>query len=332
MEERRSKILCWNCREKVQYEIRTRKEVRQIKGQEYEFPVRYAVCAQCGEEITVPGLDDENEREADACYRKRNGLITIEQIEMILEKYHIDKRPLSKMLGFGELTITRYLEGQLPSKRYSDILLQLLQDDEQMKEKLENGRQSITDAAYRKVKEAIAYREKMLSHNTKIEAVALYLLSSSYEITNLSLQKLLYYVKAFGYLFLERDILDADCEAWVHGPVFPIIYNKYREYGKSIIPNEDVPADVGKFLPQEEIALINFVLGCFGIYNGMILREFTHQEQPWIKARGELGDTQRCNNVMWDKDIQEYFQQMDEVYNLHERAGVEQYIRSLRVI
>ena len=36
----------------------------------------------------------------------------------------IEKRPLSKLLGFGELTITRYLDGQLPSVKYSNILFQ----------------------------------------------------------------------------------------------------------------------------------------------------------------------------------------------------------------
>ena len=34
----------------------------------------------------------------------------------------IEKRPLSKLLGVGELTITRYLDGQLPSVKYSNIL------------------------------------------------------------------------------------------------------------------------------------------------------------------------------------------------------------------
>ena len=34
----------------------------------------------------------------------------------------IEKRPLSKLLGFGELTITRYLDGQLPSVKYVVVI------------------------------------------------------------------------------------------------------------------------------------------------------------------------------------------------------------------
>ena len=40
----------------------------------------------------------------------------------ILRKYKIGKKPLSKLLGWGEVTITRYINGDIPSKLYSDEL------------------------------------------------------------------------------------------------------------------------------------------------------------------------------------------------------------------
>ena len=61
----------------------------------------------------------------------------------------------------------------------------------------------------------------LLMNTTKIELVSLYAIKSSYEVTNLSLQKLLYYIKAFGFIMLQKDVLNESCEAWVHGPVFP---------------------------------------------------------------------------------------------------------------
>ena len=33
----------------------------------------------------------------------------------------------------GELTITRYMDGQLPSKKYSDYLYEILNDEQKMK-------------------------------------------------------------------------------------------------------------------------------------------------------------------------------------------------------
>lgn len=60
-------------------------------------------------------------------------MITVSEIKFILEKYHIEKRPLSKLLGLGEITITRYIDGQLPSKNYSDLLFNILNDEHKMR-------------------------------------------------------------------------------------------------------------------------------------------------------------------------------------------------------
>ena len=46
----------------------------------------------------------------------------IDDIERLMKIYKIGKAPLSLALGFGEVTIPRYLEGQVPSKEYSDIM------------------------------------------------------------------------------------------------------------------------------------------------------------------------------------------------------------------
>ncbi len=283
----------------VAYTIKARKEARNIKGIEYLYDEKYAVCNECQEEITVPGLDDENEREIDNVFRKNNDLITIDEIIAIMDKYNIEKRPLSNLLGLGELTITRYLDGQLPTKRYSDMLLRLLHYDEEMKCLLAENKDRITANAYRKVETAILNREQLLSHETKIEAAALYVVSSLYEVTNLSLQKLLYYFKAFGYVFYGKDWLGEECE---------------------------------DLLTREERMAMDYALQCFAIYNGGVLREITHRERPWQNAREGLGDTQRCTNIIKNDDIQQYFKEMDARYNLQKRQGGENYIKSLNVI
>lgn len=332
MSERMHEVLCWNCRKRVPYRIKARKDKRIIKGVAYLFDEKYALCEECGEEITVPGLDDENERQIDNIYRVDNDLITIDDIKIILEKYNIEKRPLSKLLGFGELTITRYLEGQLPSKRYSAILQRLLRYDEAMKKLIEERKDNITETAYRKVEESIAQREYLWGHASKIEVVALYMIESLYEVTNLSLQKLLYYFKALGFVFYKEDILDEECEAWVHGPVFVKIYEKYKSFGREPIRNEYQEINFVNLLSPEEKTLCDYVLENFAIYNGSILREFTHRETPWIEAREGLGDTERCTNSILDSSINQYFNQMDEKFGLKKKDGLLNYIKSLNVI
>ena len=67
-----------------------------------------------------------------------------------MEIYKIGKAPLSLGLGFGEVTIFRYLEGQVPSKEYSDIMRLALASPVFMKEKLSENREKLTEAAYRR--------------------------------------------------------------------------------------------------------------------------------------------------------------------------------------
>ncbi len=325
-------ILCWNCRTRTEYTIKSRKSLRIIKGTEYAYNEQYAVCNTCGEEVMVPGLSDVNEHELDNLYRRNNGLITIDDIHTILKKYNIEKRPLSNLLGFGELTITRYLDGQLPARRYSDLLLRVLNDDNAMREILLENKCNITEKAYHKSMKAITDREHFLDNKTKIELISMYVIKSSYEVTNLSLQKLLYYIKAFGFILLNKDVLNESCEAWVHGPVFPTVYEKYKKFGREVISNEELDICFETLLSSEEMSMIDYVLKNFGIYNGSILREFTHKEQPWKNARHGLNETDRCRNIIYDEDIQNYFYLMDKEYGLHEKNGVAQYIKSLNVL
>ena len=332
MSERMHEVLCWNCRKRTPYRIKSRKDERMIKGVAYPFDEKFALCTECGEEVTVPGLDDENERRIDYVYRMGNDLITIEEIGNVLEKYNIEKRPLSKLMGFGELTITRYLEGQLPSKRYSEMLQRLLRYDDEMKKLLKERKDSISEVALPKVEESIAERETLWGHSTKIESIALYMIDSLYEVTNLSLQKLLYYVKALGYVLYKKDVLREECEASVHGPVFVKIYDKYKDFGREPIKNEYQIIDYDELLTKDEKELCDYVLENFAIYNGFVLREFTHKEDPWIEAREGLGETERCTNIILDSCIEEYFNKVDEVYELSQKQGIERYIKSLNVI
>ena len=86
--------------------------------------------------------------------------------------YKIGKGPLSLALGFGEITVTRYLDGQIPSKEYSDIMKAALSSPAYMKEKLQENRDKIAPTAYKKSMEAaiqLYYKEKNVAYNFSSE-------------------------------------------------------------------------------------------------------------------------------------------------------------------
>ena len=55
-------------------------------------------------------------------------------------------------------------------------------------------------------------------------------------MTNLNLQKLLYYAQGFHLAIHERPLFSEPIEAWMHGPVVPETYHLYSQHGAMPIP------------------------------------------------------------------------------------------------
>ena len=77
-------------------------------------------------------------------------IVTKEQIEQILVSYGIGKKPLSMLLGWGETTICRYLDGDTPSEKYSNVLLNIFNDPYAYLKILEKNKANVTELAYTK--------------------------------------------------------------------------------------------------------------------------------------------------------------------------------------
>src|SRR3990167_3308538 len=74
---------------------------------------------------------------------------------------------------------------------------------------------------------------------------------SSDGISNLKLQKLVYYAQGFFLAMHETPLFENDIEAWTHGPVVPELYRQFKEFGRNSIPaNQDFDI-TGSLIPQE---------------------------------------------------------------------------------
>lgn len=78
---------CTNCRKETTYILKKQEITKVIKDKEYTFLITVAVCDECGEEISLPGLLDLNIKEIDSQYREKENLITIENINKLLKIY-----------------------------------------------------------------------------------------------------------------------------------------------------------------------------------------------------------------------------------------------------
>ena len=106
-------------------------------------------------------------------------------------------------------------------------------------------------------------------------------------ISNLKLQKLLYYVQGFHLALYDEPLFPEPIEAWTHGPVVPELYHYYKKYGVGAIP---CPKDVDFSIYDEGTrSLLDEVYSVFGQFSAWKLRNMTHEEEPWKFAAETSG-------------------------------------------
>jgi len=103
-------------------------------------------------------------------------------------------------------------------------------------------------------------------------------------ISNMKLQKLCYYAQGFSLAMLNAPMFSEHIEAWMHGPVVPQLYQRYSQYGSGSIPPPAEPlANIAARFSSEQLKVLGDVYDEYGQYSAWRLRNFTHEEPPWIK-------------------------------------------------
>lgn len=331
MEGKKRKDFCIQCRKETEYILKKKIIHKVVKDKKYIFRITAAFCVECGEEMSLPGLIDKNIQEMDEQYRTMEGIISIEDIEKLMKIYKLGKAPLSLALGFGEVTISRYLAGQIPSKEYSDIMKEALASPAYMKKLLIKNRDKIAETAYNKAITVTTQLKNLFCVSEKMLRVIAYVFQSLEEVTPLMLQKLLYYIQGIYYGIYGKPIFGEDCEAWVHGPVYPEVYDLFRDFKYNPIEDARFAIFEGAStkLANEEKKVIDLVLNTFGFYSGKTLERITHNEEPWKKARKGYGDSIPSNELLSKESIKEYFEKVNRQYGIDSEDGINQYIQDI---
>lgn len=140
--------------------------------------------------------------------------------------------------------------------------------------------------------------------------------TQDYGISNLKLQKILYFIQAFFLVSTSERCFEERIEAWDFGPVVPEAYREYKQFGSGDIPSisyiiyfndEDIwESKVTKYnddvIFEEDKLKIESVVDKFADYSATDLVTITHSQSPWINAyrRGQ-------NNEITIDAIREYF-------------------------
>lgn len=154
--------------------------------------------------------------------------------------------------------------------------------------------------------------------------VALYVVHHSYEkqtpITNLHLQKILYYIQAYFLTKFNRSCFKEEILHRQYGPVIKEVYDEFKCYGANDIPKdasylkvsfdkkrnqivtEKIQYDSNEFIPQD-LKTMDIIIDNYIKLNPFQLMKKTHEEDLWINSK--------TNDVIKVKDIKKY-------YSIHE--------------
>lgn len=122
-------------------------------------------------------------------------------------------------------------------------------------------------------------------------------------ITNLKLQKLVYYAQAWHLGLYNKPLFDEEFQAWISGPVQPELYERFKKYQWNPISEDNETV-----LPEHIEEHLQEIIQVYGKYEAYYLERMTHEEEPWIIARAGIPSDQSSNAVISQQDMQRFYQ------------------------
>lgn len=306
------------------HSLEKRKRLTQgiVKGEIVDYEEIYYLCPISGEEENefVPAdIMDENLLRARDAYKTLKGLLTSNEIAKIREFYGLTQSDFSAMLGWGDVTVTRYESKTIQDETYDNIMrmayenpMFALESIDKHKgrfsiEKYNKIRKNITDKVeqfgqlYMKKQEInslyVVYQEESDFNGYKlldIEKLANVIGYFAYYVNNLykvKLMKLLWYTDALYYKRHGRAMTGL---VYKHMPfgALPIAYDEIIYLPTVKVVEEVIYDDISyKIIPNGEINLSSFsleelsvlekVATTFKNYKSKEIVDYMHEEKAY---------------------------------------------------
>lgn len=110
-----------------------------------------------------------------------------------------------------------------------------------------------------------------------------YSFEKNINISNLKLQKLLYFLQANHLVMADYPLFVDEIEAWNFGPVIYNVYRKFMIYGGGSIPFRliDKDKEYSLHIHKDDKEIISEVLEDLQAFSSTILLHFIHNQKPW---------------------------------------------------
>ncbi|MFR3484718.1 MAG: Panacea domain-containing protein [Clostridia bacterium] len=127
-------------------------------------------------------------------------------------------------------------------------------------------------------------------------------------VTNLKIQKLLYFSQGYALAKLGKPLFSDNIEAWEMGPVVPAVYSALKQNGRNPIPHT-----VGEFSEEvfsnDELDLLLGINEKYGQYTASKLVDMSHDTDPW---KDNYCPENRHANIS-NESIKDYFSRLPDL-------------------
>lgn len=317
---------CSACDKEAQTQLVSREEIINVRGQEIKVTSSILKCIKCNNEIYDEELETRNLEKAYSEYRKMHCLLAPTEIKEIRERYNMSQRGLSRLLGWGEITLHRYESGAIQDEAHNTVLL-LIADAKNMQKVFEKNRTALTsqeaEKLERQIGELLAVElepqfnnilERLLSKNiSELTGFVKFDLEKTKNMILLILEfqntfatkinKLLWYMDFLHFNNYSVSIAGNAYFHYPYGPVpdgYELILGMMQEEGlmekEGILRHEAIQELLKpkvsfdkKIFSAEELKTMRFVLEKFKDFSCSEISEYSHKETAYLQT--EPGET-----------------------------------------
>ena len=147
------------------------------------------------------------------------------------------------------------------------------------------------------------------------------------EISNLSLQKLLYFMHGWFFSIYDQPLIKNKFEAWQYGPVQRVIYDQFKSFGKEPIANrraKRIDPTTGELryiephISEDHCALIRAILEKYEKYSvGQLVNESHTEDGPWEYVWNQADDVIYPGMKIPNALISDHFKRLKPIFTVH---------------
>ena len=113
-------------------------------------------------------------------------------------------------------------------------------------------------------------------------------------MSNLKLQKLLYYSQGVTLALTEMPLFSDPIEAWLQGPVVPSVFRKYKQAGSGAVILDEAQGHEIEEFDESTREILDEVYQVYGQFSAWKLRSMTQEEPPWRDTTQGSEITHHC--------------------------------------